>query len=298
MNRFRTLLLATLVFGLTDAALAQVEKPAPCPPSPCGKDCTNQPYTQTDCWTTEYGPARSDVIIVKGDGPPTSSSNMLRCSKGPYALCFYSGPPYATGTGGNAKLPCLLNGDGKTASCTCQYYADKVSYVDINGILNLRAWYEAVEECGADGSLCANMRDCKEGEHSSHPVCSREATVCQYVRNQNEKDASVSLIPGADVISTFGFAMASSYDMKGTTPCGGAFAGCMTAGCQFPAGVTKPADGSPVTCQCPLAAGPYQIGQIGPDVKCAILPSVEGGYTWSASRTINLDLHIDKPAGN
>src|SRR5882757_9482416 len=36
-----------------------------CPPLPCktGHDCSNYPFVPTACWTTEYGPARADVII-------------------------------------------------------------------------------------------------------------------------------------------------------------------------------------------------------------------------------------------
>src|SRR5664279_2073297 len=52
-------------------------------------------------WTTNYGPAYRDTMIV-----PTQ---MLACT-GQFALCFHSGPE---------PLPCTLSPDGRSADCKC-----------------------------------------------------------------------------------------------------------------------------------------------------------------------------------
>lgn len=255
--------LVVLVALLAACTTGQVKMSSPCPASPCGANCSNQPFVRTDCWTTEYGPAKADIV--------TTSHNFLFCDGGSYALCYFSGP-----STGNPPLPCTLTGE--TANCTCQVYTSGPYFVDINAILNLNAYYETVYACGADGSGCANLHHC--GAAGTAEDCARQkpAPVCKYVRDQNPRDASVSLIPGADMVSAFSFAMRGEYTY-GNTECRreALYAGCMTAPCFLPPGApTPPSDGDPVQCQCPVFHGPYQVGQ--DDQMCTILPNV-----WSAA---------------
>ncbi len=266
-----------------------------CPTSaPCADECSNQPYVENDCWTTAHGAAAANIVI-SASGDPQKSSNMLMCDSGPYALCFYSGPPMPTGTmADNQALPCVVDASGKTANCSCQYYGSGISYVDINGIINQNAWYEAIQQCGHDGAGCANMAACGSGPGASIAGCGLpEAKVCQYVRNQNAQQPAQSLVPGYDVISTFSLAMAKDYDMSALTPCHGDYLGCMTAPCRFANGVDAPDDGTIVQCDCPIASGPFQIGQTSPPdqpdraVECEIPPGSYGDqYLWSAARTV------------
>lgn len=291
MIRFRSLhssvsCFAFLLLMTTGATQVEAGSPNPCPPPSCGSQCANLPYVPTTCWTTPYGPAAADVVQVCGNNPPTTSTNMLKCGAGPYALCFYSGPPEKTGINPqNNNLPCVVDPSGKVANCTCQYYSSGVNYIDINGILNLHAYYQAVAECGASGAGCANIANSDFCAANPQADNCKEATVCQYVRNQNATNASVSLVPGANTISDFGFKMASSYNMKGVSPCAsGRYAGCMTAACTFPNG-TAPADGGLVQCSCPIVEGPFQIGQIRPDgnpYSC----DLGSKHVWSASYTV------------
>src|ERR1700687_4593994 len=134
------------------AARAGVAIPAPpAPPAtlwpkppPCGSGstCSTTPFVPTECWTTQYWPAPADVVV--------KPSNMLYCSGGTYALCFFSGPPNATGHNfANKPLPCTLKGN--VADCTCQAYTGSY-FVDINGILNQGAYFQTVNACGQDGS--------------------------------------------------------------------------------------------------------------------------------------------------
>ncbi len=265
----------------TPAATAPAAKTPPakaggklCPPLPCktGHDCSNYPFVPTTCWTTNYGPARADVIVGAPKLGAIRSPNMLYCDGNTYALCFFSGPPTPTGTSSsNNSLPCVLNGD--TASCTCQAYTSGPNFVDINGILNRGAYFEAVSQCGRDGSKCKNIVNC--GPRGDLKECANypPASVCKYVKDQNPLDPKVSLMPKADLISTFSFAMSPfSLDSSpkqngpyqlGSTPCTGRYAGCM---------------------QCPTYKGTqYQVGQ--KDQICPITSS-SGTYVWSASNTV------------
>ena len=252
----------------------------PCPdPPPCGDHCSNQPFVPTDCWTTQYGPAKADIV--------SSSHNFLFCKGGSYALCFFSGPPDKGGTNpANRALPCVLNGD--VANCTCRVYTSGPYFVDINAILNLGAYYETVKQCGQDGSGCANLHLCGSAGTTEDCVRYQPAPVCGYVKNQNPNDASVSLIPKADLVSAFSLAMNDDYAF-GKTPCegprAGLYAGCMTAPCFLPPGAKQPpADGDPIQCQCPTFSGPYQVGQ--DSQMCKITPQDGTIYVWSASYTI------------
>ncbi|HEY6321093.1 MAG TPA: hypothetical protein VJA16_06015 [Thermoanaerobaculia bacterium] len=279
---------------------------AACPnPPACGSHCSNTPFAPTDCWTTQYGPAPADVVISPGGKfGSVESTNMLYCPAGSYALCFFSGPSTPTGNGcpsssgcKNNRLPCVLSADGKSANCTCQFYtadAQHPYFVDINGILNLGAYDETVQVCGQDGSLCANIQNCGKGLAGcpNPQPCSAPGTgagclapVCKYVQHQNKLDPKVSLIPGAEVISTFSFAMDSSYTL-GSSPCSGSYAGCMTAPCKFTSGsVSTHSPGDPIQCECPTYDGTYQIGQN--HQHCSIHSSTKGtSYVWSASNTV------------
>lgn len=266
-----------------------------CPmPPPCGDTCSNYPFQPTECWTTDHGPARADIVL--------SSKNFLLCTEGSYALCFFSGPPNATGTNSsNRALPCeRIAGVGDVASCTCQVYTSGPYFVDINAILNLGAYNETVRACGQHGELCQNLHAC--GPSGSPHACAalRVAPVCQYVKHQNRFDPKVSLIPEADLVSTFSTAMSSNGDYQiGKTPCPPArYAGCMTAPCTFPVGAKMPpADGDPIQCQCPTFVGPYQVGQFGkPKEICEIPPSGGKVYVWSASYTVPSS--DDKPSAD
>jgi hypothetical protein len=252
----------------------------PCPDDPpCGDDCSNYPFVPTDCWTTAYGPAQADIV--------TSPKNFLYCSGGAYALCFFSGPPEKTGTDpNNQALPCVVDGD--RANCTCEVYTSGPYFVDVNAILNLGAYYQTINEeaCGKDGSGCANLESC--GPDGGVRGCAdrRQAPVCAYVNGQNPDDPTVSLMPKADLVSAFSFAMDDDYDL-GSTRCDepAPYAGCMTAPCFLPAGAqSPPADGDPIQCRCPIVTGAFQIGQDGQSCE---IPS-EGGmrYVWSAANTV------------
>jgi hypothetical protein len=260
------------------AATAPPSTPCPNPP-PCtgttGK-CANNPYVPTLCWTTPYGPPRADVV--------SSPKNLLYCNGGAYALCFFSGPPNPTGQNpANKRLPCTLQ-QGGVAICTCEAFSCGPYFVDINGILNQGVYYQTVNACGQDGSGCANLENC--GPKGDRQGCrdQKTAPVCGYVKNQDPANASVSLIPRADLISTFSFAMDSDYAL-GTTPCTttpGLYAGCMTAPCYFGPNHKSPLiNGEPIQCECPVYSGPYQIGQ--DHQTCAIPQSGQASFVWSAS---------------
>lgn len=261
----------------------------------CGDTCTNTPFVPTLCWTTKYGPARANVIRVKPGEQATQSTNMLYCPNGDYALCFFSGPPDATGkpNTGNKPLPCIVEEGGKTALCTCRAYSAGPYFVDIHAIENLGAYYQTVDLCGHEGEKCQNIANC--GANGTKEGCAnyQPAPVCGYVAGQSAAKPDSSLIPGADLISTFSFAMSGkdgTYPL-GNTECGAAaYAGCMTAPCNFPPNQGRPVSpltGQPVECRCPIWSGPYQIGQTLSPEQCAIPHPVSGPtYVWSAAYTV------------
>jgi hypothetical protein len=185
----------------------------------------NRPFKLNTLPTTSYGPAWADIVVEK--------SNFLECKGASIALCYYSGPGPTT--------PCTFDGKG-VANCTCyQIPAGEPYLVDINAILNLDVYLETVEQCGKDGSKCK-------------PTGSIEAPVCEAVNNN-------TLIPGADLISTFSTYLEKQIHIDPTT-CStpAAYAGCMTAPCKQ-TGKTDPNTGLPlVQCGCPTFTGPYQVG--------------------------------------
>lgn len=295
-------LLLTSIYAVSFSAVSAAEPPAKpavstttssqlcsdITPS-CGSTCTNTPFAPTDCWTTTYGPARADVVLVPANATATAnhSPNMLSCQGGAYALCFFSGPP--GGTEGGQDLSCVLGPDGHVADCTCQYYSSGQYYVDINGILNQGAYFEAVKQCGADGSGCLNIVNTAQG--STAPSGVSQANVCNYINNQPLGNPANSFYPKAQaqVISTFSFAMTPPYmvSTKPVAPCPpNNYAGCMTAPCRFADG-SDPAshkNGDPIQCACPVYNGPYQVGETGQ--ACTIPSSDDKTYVWSASYTV------------
>jgi hypothetical protein len=170
-------------------------------------------WTQRDHWTTKYGPAFATVVA--------KTSNNLPCTGGPFALCAYSGA---------APLGCKPDAAGQFADCKCFEIPQGSYFVNINAILNHKVWAETVKVCGKDGSRC-----------SGHP---NKAPVCKYVNND-------SLIPGADLISTFSFACAGKMPFGHSQCDSGPYAGCMTAPCR------RTATPGIVDCSCPIFNGPY-----------------------------------------
>lgn len=262
-------------------------------PPQCAQEgnCSNTPFELTKCWTTSYGPARADVVVVAPPGTSAvQSTNMLAClGGGAYALCFFSGPP--TGIDGGQKLPCILNPDKATATCTCQYYSSGTYFVDINGILNQGAYYEAVKQCRADGSNCLNITDCSKKDGTCSGSDS-QANVCNYINSQSSGNSASSFYPSAQaqVVSTFSFAMSppnGNYNLA-TTPktCKGKYAGCMTAPCRFADGSAPSShkNGDAIQCECPVYDGPYQVGAANQD--CTIASPNADTYIWSASSTV------------
>lgn len=205
----------------------------------CGDDCDNTPFCPTTCWTSSSGPAW-------GGGGEGSTTNQLYCEKATYANCHFSGPPYPTGTNqDNIPLPCRLSDDNRSASCKCEVFTGP-TIVNLTGIMNLGVYYETIAVCGEDGSKCQNMSNCPADGNNT---CSGTvAPVCKYVLEQNPDDPSTSLIPGADLISTFGFEMQDDYPM-GSTSCENLLvAGCMSAPCTYENGEIS---GSKyATCEC------------------------------------------------
>jgi hypothetical protein len=171
-------------------------------------------------WTTSFGPAYANILLT--------GTNFLPCRGGPFALCYYSGP-----SSGNEDLSCTLTPNGLYANCQCFDIPFGVYFVDINAILNHSVYENTVAQCGADGSLCQTTNS---------------APVCKAV-NQG------TLIPGANLFSTFSFDCIPSNGI-GQTGCSQApYAGCMTAPC------FKTSKPGIVQCSCPVFDGPYQVGQ-------------------------------------
>lgn len=209
-----------------------------------GRYTGNKPFKLNTLQTTPYGPAWADITLEK--------SNFLECKGASIALCYYSGPGPTT--------PCTVN-DGNLANCTCyQIPAGQKYLVDINAILNLDVYLKTTEVCGKDGSKC-------------QPTGSIEAPVCESINNN-------TLIPGADLVSTFSTYLAKQMPIDPTlcsTPA--AYAGCMTAPCKQ-TGKTDSTTGLPlVDCGCPTYTGPYQVG-----TKISTSQCVLGGNSiWSAA---------------
>lgn len=204
--------------------------------------CETHPFVENVYPTTEYGPAAADLVLGK--------SYFVACTKGDYALCYYSGAP---------DLPCVVDPVRGVAECECERFtasSDQPMYVDITGILNTCVYIETVGVCGVDGSRC--------GAADSAPVCDYLA------RN--------TLIPNADLISTFSFRRVAAGYKLGCHDCtdrDAVYAGCMTAPCHE----RTAGDDTDVVCDCPLVRGPYQFGRRGDEWTC----DAGDGLVWSAA---------------
>lgn len=208
----------------------------------------NKPFRLNTLPTTQYGPPWADIVV-------NPKNNMLECkgNTAPIALCYYSGP--------GPTAPCVMDGLG-IANCTCyEIPAGQTYYVDINAILNLDVYLKTVASCGKKGERCL-------------PTGTKEAPVCDSI-NHN------TLIPGADLISTFSLYLEKSMPIGSTTCPTANYAGCMTAPCKR-TGKKDPTTGLPlVQCGCPIYDGPYQVGQKISTDQCGL----GGNYVWSAAYT-------------
>ncbi|WP_417768137.1 hypothetical protein [Stappia sp.] len=220
-----------------------------------------------------------------------SPTAFLACKGNPYALCYYSGPDQPTPRYGNVAspaLPCTVSGnDAKAADCACYAITEKAigpaeyNYVLIHSILNPQVRRETVEQCGELGRNCLNMvNQQKCAVLGNDPSC-KPAPVCDYL-GSIEKGTTQTLYPDqpeTKLISTFSFVYSFNHPFA-STDCPqstGRYAGCMTAPC-----TTN--DEGLTTCKCPIAEGPYQVGQ---DLSqfsglgCDISPNV-----WSAANSL------------
>ena len=212
----------------------------------------NNPFKLNTLPTTPYGPPWADIVM--------KPENLLECKGAPIALCYYSGPGPTT--------PCTPDGLG-IANCTCyEIPAGQPYKVDINAILNRDVYLRTVAACGKNGEKC-------------QPTGSTTAPVCEAI-NSN------TLIPGADLISTFSLYLEkqakenpqfSIHPTTCATPA--AYAGCMAAPCKR-TGKIDPKTRLPlVQCGCPTFTGPYQVGTAIEQNQCVL----DGSYVWSAAYT-------------
>lgn len=197
-------------------------------------------------WPTKLGPAYADIV--------ERPENFLQCDGGPIALCYYSGPEPET---------CTMTEDGRFATCECFEIPSGPYFVDIHAILNYGVYLKTVHTCGKQGIKCF-------GQVNKPPVC--------QAINEGK------LLPGADVISAFSFALVPEKGL-GQTSCPadpnetGVYAGCMTASC------TRTNEEGIVNCTCPTYNGRYQVGQDIPQEMC----SLDDDLVWSAAYNPNND---------
>lgn len=201
-------------------------------------------------WTTNFGPAYRDTAL----GP----SGFLPCT-GQYALCFHSGPK---------PLPCRLTEDGRFANCECPVKTGP-NFVLITGILNSTVYLETVKKCGADGSACTTP---PATPPDKIPVC--------------KAIADGTLIPGADVISTYSPSDQSDLVELFTpapakpklTICPKApYAGCMTAPCKITtAGLAE--------CSCPIFWGIFQLTGVG--ARCTLGDDLVNSASYNPARDV------------
>ena len=228
----------------------------------CGEDCSNLPFCRMNCQGASSG----------------SETNLLFCRNAIYANCHYSGPPWKTGSNPeNIPLPCKLSSDNTMALCKCPVF-EGPTYVHMNYILNLGVYYETVAVCGSDGSKCQNQMTCPPGTEGDCP--GEVPPVCKYITQQAPGDPAVSLIPGADLISTYGYDMDQAYpDVSPTsTSCTDlVVANCMTAPCKYEDGMREdsPSGGQYAECACPtMFEDSFTLSQ---DGQTCNLPE---GYVW------------------
>ena len=283
----RTPLIMAWLLGLllVPCAQAQAQTTAPKPSSETSTSTIGNPaYSINTLWTTRFGPAYADILLVPSRG--AQSPNMLSCKPSTnqgfaYALCYYSGPPVATGTAGNPALPCELSSDNRFARCVC-YKITNTDFsndyqVDINAILNLNVYRKTIAACNHDGTACSS-----KGATIIPPVCDAI------------NDATKA--PSPKIVSVFSMAMNGAYSSSpspGSTPCrAGLYAGCMTGECTDH---KQSRNGHAVVdCQCPVFNGPYQVGEDNAQCNANLVSKSEAGttkgagpfYVWSAARTV------------
>jgi hypothetical protein len=144
--------------------------------------------------------------------------------------------------------------------------------VDINAILNLDVYLDTMNECGLSGRNC-------------FPAGTKEAPVCRAIREGK-------LIPGADLISTFSFALEREIPIvQGDCAENGKYlyAGCMTAPCKRTDTYDPDSTFPLVQCACPTFKGLFQVGReiTEPAFPCDLRdadPS-QGNTVWSAAYT-------------
>lgn len=264
---------AALVLTTSLGAQEIPESAAPCPGFAPGTPCLWQsPYCGDDCGNLPF------CLLTCEGASSGSETNLLYCESATYANCHYSGPPWATGTNpDNVPLPCQLNADNTVASCKCEVF-EGPSYVHMNYILNLGVYYETVAVCGADGSGCQNQATCPPGTTGPCEGGGEIPPVCKYVAQQNPNDPKTSLIPGADLISTYGYDMDEDYpDTSPTsTTCNElVIANCMTAPCKYESAGADSSGARYATCACPTTfESSFTLSQ---DGQTCNLPE---GYVW------------------
>lgn len=234
--------------------------------------CPSSPLEPLECWPSQYGPADANVV--------DSATNFLYCN-GPYALCFYSGPPESIGTGDDPTLPCVLEENGEYANCRCQLFNGD-NYVDIYAIQNRALYLATVAACGADGSQCQNML-CMNDPRVDCP--DQVAPVCEHILAQGSGSPD-AFYPKAAAVSTYSTEMQSLYgypDPAEPTYCAtGLYAGCMTAACDEPG---DSSDGQFTTCRCPTYTGCYQVPKV-ENFGCDLGTQNDKTYVWSSSNNV------------
>jgi hypothetical protein len=176
-------------------------------------------------------------------------TQLLPCEN-QFALCFHSGAD---------PFPCTLSSDGLTATCKCMV-STAVNFTLLTAILNSSVYQATLQQCGPKGLKCL--------EAGSAPVC-------QALQNG-------SLIPGADVISTFAQSDVEELEDTVTPPktCPkGPYAACMTAPC------TLDSDGDTASCKCPVFYGRYQL--TGSNPQCSLGNNLVPSASYSPKRDPN-----------
>ena len=115
----------------------------------CGTDCTNMPFELTKCWTTPYGPAKADVVVVPAGVNPavsTNSPNLLSCQAEGTSVRLLGTSAWSF-AGRPCPAPSINTASSPTAPAST---TNRRILVDINAILN-QGLLPAVKQCGADG---------------------------------------------------------------------------------------------------------------------------------------------------
>lgn len=286
MHRLIWLGISILILG-TGLAMAQ-NSGTPCPTQDearkiCEKTgCPAESYKPLECWPSTSGPSEANIL--------ETTENFLYCS-GPYALCFYSGPPGAidAGSGSNPPvLPCVEDQSGDYADCRCQVFTGEY-YVDVFAIRNRNVYLATIALCGTDGSECVNMQCMKKGDCGNLP----SAPVCDNVNAQAGGSAQPFYPAPANRVSTYSTAMQEPYGFPDPTAPGNTvacaydlYAGCMTAACELEPDDPAFPGAKFAQCKCPIYDGCYQIPKVN-NYGCDLGKNAEGRlYVWSSSNNV------------